>query len=182
MSAEGTVSHPRAAAQVPAGRKRSCHRSVQTPSHPIRLWAGSRSQAVTSCRLLDLGGQLKVARKKRENREPDHQVQQLSQLFRGWTPLEPTNDRRAPDSPPTPQLTVGSAKEDPRPALSRDALPGLPPGKKRPVTSSSCAARSQCVPLTLRANPGGGLQPWLLRTPGTARPSQMLRGYCWTVS
>lgn len=28
MSAEGTVSHPSAAAQFPAGKKRSCHRPV----------------------------------------------------------------------------------------------------------------------------------------------------------
>lgn len=44
MSAEGTVSHPSATTQVPAGRKRSCHR----PATPLASW--SHTPAVTGSR------------------------------------------------------------------------------------------------------------------------------------
>lgn len=55
VSAEGTVSHPSAAAPVPAGRQCSCHRWVQARSHPSGLPAASPTLAGTSCRTLSLG-------------------------------------------------------------------------------------------------------------------------------
>lgn len=171
VSAEGTVSHPGAAARAPAGRKRSCHRAVQARSHP----PASRLRAPPRRRHLRQDSGSGRGRQGRAG-GPTTRPCRCSSRPEARRRQEPAEDPGAPDL-----LTAGSG-DDPGGARAGGALPGLPPEPTRPVTSSKRAARRAGVPLIPGAARGGASPAWPRPTLGTRRLSQTLPGYCWAIS